>query len=78
MWKEIGDDGIEYSHLVNWLSKRLDIDDDRKVNEIAIKYLNASYYAGLIKLEEKPTTKPPDTEQTRKREITINRNRYPY
>ncbi|AAK41613.1 hypothetical protein [Saccharolobus solfataricus] len=72
MWKEIGDDGIEYSHLVNWLSKRLDIDDDRKVNEIAIKYLNASYYAGLIKLEEKPTTKPPDTEQTRKREITIN------
>ncbi len=75
MWKEIGDDGIEYSHLVNWLSKRLDIDDDREVNELAIKYLNALYYAGLIKLEKKPTNKPSDTKQTpksEKGEITIN------
>ncbi|MEM4797348.1 MAG: hypothetical protein QW773_08235 [Saccharolobus sp.] len=72
MWKEIGDGGIEYSHLVNWLSERLDIDDNRKINDLLIKYLNASYYAGLIKLEEKPTTKPPDTEETLKREITIN------
>ncbi|BDB98493.1 hypothetical protein [Saccharolobus caldissimus] len=74
MWKEIGDNGTEYSNLVNWLSKRLDIDDDRRANELVLKYLDALYYAGLIKLEEKykQGIKPPDTEQTPKREITIN------